>query len=149
MTKAITSHFPSASFELLEAAVGPLISDDNYFEKKRLSFWTRHILFRSNNKPLLFARTVTPIQDDITTELITSLGNTPLASRLFTHDDVTRDRIMQIQLNQTHPYLQLTQHYLKQPQPNLRARRSLFQINQHPLLITEIFLPKFLQEISA
>ena len=84
MTKAITSHFPSASFELLEAAVGPLISDEvNYFEKKKAFFWTRHILFRSNNKPL-FARTVTPIQDDITTELITSLGNTPLASLIYT-----------------------------------------------------------------
>ncbi len=150
MTGAIVSHFPSASFKLLEASVGPLISDEaTCFKKKSLSFWTRHILFHDNNQPLLFARTVTPIQDNTPTEWVTTLGNTPLASRLFQQEGVTRNKITQIQLNQTHPYHSLTQHYLKQPQPDLTARRSLFQMNQHPLLITEIFLPHFLQEISA
>lgn len=151
MTEAIQLHFPTSTLELLEGRLGPLLADEGrFFNQNQQTFWTRHVLFKHKNNPLLLGRSITPIPpSNDTIQWITTLGSTPLGSRLFHQDNVTREKITPMQINESHPYLKITENHLNQSLPTLNARRSLFLIDTHPLLITEIFLPYFIHEIEA
>ena len=72
---------------------------------------------------------------------ITRLGTKPLGEALFTDPRIRRLGLTIRRLDARHPLYRaatrhtgLTEHYLW-------ARRSVFCLNGHPLLVTEVFLP--------
>ena len=72
---------------------------------------------------------------------ITRLGTKPLGEALFTDPRIRRLGLTMRRLDARHPLYRaaarhtgLTAHYLW-------ARRSVFCLNGHPLLVTEVFLP--------
>ena len=100
----------------------------------------REVILRGNDQPWVFARSVLPL-----TSLTGSLrrlrkqGNRPLGAFLFSQPHLRRSPIAVSFISRHHGYV-----------PNelvgntsVWGRRSIFVIENKPLLVSEVFLPEF------
>lgn len=104
--------------------------------------YVREVMLLCNEVPVVFAHSVLPH-----TSMrggwngITRLGNRSLGEALFSDHRIARQPLAYSQLGQDHPLMRSIsgQHILDVSR--LWARRSVFCLNAHPLLVTEVFLP--------
>ena len=72
---------------------------------------------------------------------ITRLGTKPLGEALFTNPRIRRLGLTIRRLDARHPLYRAAKRHTGLTVPHLWARRSVFCLNGHPLLVTEVFLP--------
>ena len=106
----------------------------------------RDVLLDCAGRPLVYAHSVIP-----TASLtgpwrkLSGLGNRPLGEALFADPQVRRHPLQYRRLDRRHPlYRAAIEHVTTKPAA-LWARRSVFERNDHPILVTEVFLPEVLQ----
>jgi len=72
---------------------------------------------------------------------ITRLGSRPLGEALFTDPRIRRLGLTMRRLDARHPLYRAARRQTGLTAQHLWARRSVFCLNGHPLLVTEVFLP--------
>jgi chorismate--pyruvate lyase len=72
---------------------------------------------------------------------ITRLGTRPLGEALFTDPRIRRLGLTMRRLDARHPLYRAARRQTGLTAQHLWARRSVFCLNGHPLLVTEVFLP--------
>lgn len=96
----------------------------------------REIVMSGYGQDWVFARSVVPISSlDGQLRHLKSLGNQPLGALLFKDPSMRRGPIETTLLNKSLINIPCTQAAW--------ARRSVFRINNKPLLVSEVFLPSF------
>ena len=104
--------------------------------------YVREVLLLCNGVPVVFAHSVLPYPSlRGAWNGISRLGSRPLGQALFSDHRIQRQPLAYRSVPPDHPlFLAITrQHALYDN--NLWARRSVFCLNKHPLLVTEVFLP--------
>ena len=112
--------------------------------------WIREVIMLCNDKQWLYGRTVIPecslhgkVKD------ITQLGSIPLGRILFSDPKTQRDNFEYTYIKAAQLYHQRMQVFIPDVTQDLWARRSIFNYDKKPLLLTELFLPEMTQEINA
>ena len=72
---------------------------------------------------------------------VTRLGTKPLGGTLFTDPRIRRLGLTMCRLDARHPLYRAARRHTGLTAHHLWARRSVFCLNGHPLLVTEVFLP--------
>lgn len=107
--------------------------------------WSRDVFLYADNRPVVFAHSACARQDlRGAWSAVRSLGNSPLGALLFAHPLVERRPLHYKALRGTHILYQRAAKVLINPPDRLWARRSLFYLQDAPLLVTEVFLPEIL-----
>ena len=103
----------------------------------------RQVHLLCDNKPWVFARTVIPPHTLRGKQRrLAKLGKKPLGAVLFADKSMKRTE-MEIASIWPGQYLyQLATYHLPQTDQPIWGRRSVFYLNNHPLLVSEIFLPE-------
>ena len=105
----------------------------------------REVMLCGKGAPWVFARSILPL-----TSLTGSLrhlrkqGNRPLGAFLFSQPELTRSAIEVARINRDHAYIPAD--LLKNQQ--LWGRRSVFYLQQKPLLVSEVFLPALADQLT-
>ena len=104
--------------------------------------YIREVLLLCNDIPVVFAHSVLPYPSlRGGWNGISTLGSRPLGQALFSDHRIQRQPLTFRNVHPAHPLFRaITRHYALHDR-NLWARRSIFCLNQHPLLVTEVFLP--------
>lgn len=101
--------------------------------------FVREVEIRSNNEPLLYARTTIPASTLTGPERrLAHLGVNSLGSVLFSYPGLERS-----------PFEIKPCQLLQYSSSVLWERRSLFYLKGKPLLLTEVFLPRLIQFIES
>ena len=109
--------------------------------------WVREVVHRHQSTPWIWARTVIPAETLHKTGLAGE-STEPIGDILFRDPHLQRSKLEFTQVPKFHPYFRSIAQYLeKEGNSETVARRSILWFQQHPLLITEVFLPAFLREI--
>lgn len=104
--------------------------------------YVREVLLLCDGVPVVFAHSVLPLN-----ALrggwngITRLGSRPLGEALFSDHRILRQPLAFSHLRRDHPLFHAIERQHALSVGDLWGRRSVFRLNQHPLLVTEIFLP--------
>ncbi|WP_111976970.1 chorismate--pyruvate lyase family protein [Algibacillus agarilyticus] len=109
------------------------------------SYWLRQVLLMCDNEPWVFASTVIPNKTIKSGHpFLAQLGSQPLGEALFCHPAVSRGNIEVKAFNgASHSFSTHIERFLTVPKipDTLWGRRSIFNIDLSPLMVTEIFLP--------
>ncbi len=106
----------------------------------------REVLLLNADSPLVFAHSVIPFDSLIGPWAgLAGLGNRPLGAALFTNPRIQRQALEYQHLDRRHSLYRDAARNLVAPPRTLWARRSLFALDAHPILVTEVFLPATLQ----
>lgn len=111
--------------------------------------YSREVFLCADGAPVVFAHSTCAAQHLRTTwSALANLGNRPLGAMLFTHPQVLRHPLHFKPLRKHHALYR--QALRAGDLPNqIWARRSLFYLQETPLLVTEVFLPAILQLTSG
>jgi len=104
--------------------------------------YVREVLLLCNGVPVVFAHSVLPhpsLRGDWNG--ISTLGSRPLGQALFSDHRIQRQPLAYRNVHPDHPLFHAITRQHALHDSNLWARRSIFCLNQHPLLVTEVFLP--------
>lgn len=104
--------------------------------------YVREVLLLCNEVPVVFAHSVLPrpgLRGGWNG--ITRLGNRSLGEALFSDHRIERQALAYRRVRHDHPLYWATMRQQQMPVSSLWARRSVFCLNRHPLLVTEVFLP--------
>lgn len=106
--------------------------------------------FSSENfRPLVFARSIIPESSmQSGNESLKHLGAESLGQILFTSPSMKREQPVASCLQQPHDIYKSVQKRLPYLPKNLWGRRSVFSMNDKPLLVQEYFLPLFCELIE-
>jgi chorismate--pyruvate lyase len=106
----------------------------------------REVLLLNQETPLVYAHSVIPLAGlSGPWAGLAGLGNRPLGAALFTNPRIQRQALEYQHLDRRHSlYREASRHIAEAPR-TLWARRSLFALANHPILVTEVFLPATLQ----
>ncbi len=119
-------------------------SEQLFFRRPLCRSRIREIVLCDQGQPIVVARSVLPITSSIgSNHRILKLGHKPLGAVLFAKDLRGRFRPIReiIRLDHHHPEWKACQRRYKDLPKRVWARRTLYQLNGHPLLVMEIFLP--------
>lgn len=106
----------------------------------------REVLLLNHDTPLVFAHSVIPLAGLAGPWAgLAGLGNRPLGAALFTNPRIERLALEFQHLDRRHSLYRAAAQHLPTPPRTLWARRSLFSLQAHPILVTEVFLPATLQ----
>ncbi len=106
----------------------------------------REVLLVCGGRPLVYAHSVIPeagIRGPWRS--LSSLGNKPLGEALFADPLVERHPLSFKRLDRRHPLYHGAHRHLAESSRYLWARRSVFALDEHPILVTEVFLPEVLR----
>ena len=105
--------------------------------KRRAIAWVREVYLICQGRPWVYARSVLPLgQKGALTRQRFQLKSRPLGEFLFSHPDIYRSSVQGGEWRWPLPSKVPDEFANK-----LIARRSLFNIQEHPLLVQEVFLP--------
>ena len=149
LTQKLKRHFPDLEVTVLsEKMETPLLHEA---QKLGISIhqevWIRCVLLKSGSHELVYARTVIPYFDEQNPwQSLQMLGNKPLGEVLFQDKSLQRSgfEFSRSKL-QDWPYLKPSFPFHS---PIAFARRSVFEKNDAPLLLTEVFLPPLFHQHS-
>ena len=105
--------------------------------------YVREVLLACDQVNVVFAHSVLP-----RTGLrgrwngITRLGSRPLGEALFDDHRIQRGTLTYLRLGSRHPLFRSASRHHTIHARTLWARRSVFCLNGHPLMVTEVFLPE-------
>ncbi|WP_371187960.1 chorismate lyase [Thalassotalea maritima] len=102
----------------------------------------REVLLFCDQQPHVFARSLLPLTS-LTGEqrALANLGQQPLGQVLFNNPKLRRDVVQVAEIEPSHRVAQLATSLSLQVNHNLWGRRSLFYIENKPLMVAEVFLP--------
>lgn len=105
--------------------------------------WVREVWLIGDGQPRVFAHSVITRADLRGPWYgLRKMGRLPLGAALFANPEVTRGALHFRQLNASHPlHKTVSARFPVFKQQRLWARRSLFCLGHHRLLVTEVFLP--------
>ncbi|PUA28191.1 MAG: chorismate--pyruvate lyase [Cellvibrio sp. 79] len=105
----------------------------------------REVILKGNNQPWVFARSLLPLSS-LTGELrhLRKQTNRPLGAFLFSQPHLVRSPIAIAAISRDHAYVPA---HLAGSEP-LWGRRSVFSLDGKPLLVSEVFLPDFVNSLS-
>lgn len=108
--------------------------------------YVREVVLFCDGQPVVFAHSVVPINSlRGPWAAVTSLGSRPLGEALFSNPRVARGCLQYWRIPARHALAREARHAgISVPERALWARRSLFTLQRHPLLVTEVFLPALL-----
>lgn len=104
--------------------------------------YVREVLLLCNEVPVVFAHSVLPpagLRGGWNG--ITRLGSRSLGEALFSDHRIERQPLAYCHVRGDHPLYRATARQQPLSVGSLWARRSVFCLNSHPLLVTEVFLP--------
>lgn len=112
-----------------------------YFDDEEIIL-VREVLLHLDETPVVFAQTEIPIST-LTEEQIalSEIGNSSLGKLLFNDPSMLRGQIEVTSFKANSPLHDFCQSINQATNETLWARRSLFYINNKPLLVSELFLP--------
>ena len=106
----------------------------------------REIELICHNQTYIFARSVYPAKSMLGKNyILRHLGERPVGDIMYADPRLTRINVELAQLRPGHVDYNHAALILKNPPKSLWARRAVFIVNRHPLLISEIFLPTILE----
>lgn len=105
--------------------------------------WVREVWLMGDGQPRVFAHSVIARKDLRGPWYgLRKMGRLPLGAALFANPTVERGTLHFRKLSPSHPLFKTISKNLPWiPQQALWARRSLFCLQRHHLLVTEVFLP--------
>lgn len=108
--------------------------------------YVREVLLYCDGQPVVFAHSVVPANSLRGPWVAVSrLGSRPLGEALFSNPRVTRGPLQYRGIPVRHPLASQTGRAgIAVVGQSLWARRSLFSMQGHPLMVTEVFLPAVL-----
>lgn len=107
--------------------------------------WTREVQLLCGDQPWVFARTLIPMRTlNSWGRRLTQLGNKPLGAVLFADHRIQRGPVEIAQIPVRHRLHERAFVGFSEPPDTIWGRRSVFQIADKPLLVSEIFLPELL-----
>ncbi len=102
----------------------------------------REVHLLCNNEPWVFARTVIPPHTlKGKQRRLGKLGKKPLGAVLFADKSMHRTEMEIACIQPGQQLYQLATHHLSHCDQPIWGRRSVFFLNNHPLMVSEIFLP--------
>ena len=115
----------------------------------------REVILYCDNVPQVFARSLLPLASLTGEEqILANLGEQPLGQVLFNNSSLQRLRLelssfapdssvvnLATQLTAKHDHNSATIHTSKVPKSILWGRRSIFMLENKPLMVAEVFLP--------
>lgn len=119
-------------------------SEKPFFRQPLFRSRIREIVLCDQGDPIVVARSVLPVTSSIgTNHRILKLGHKPLGAVLFAKDLRGRFRPVReiVRLDHHHPEWKACRRRFKDLPKRVWARRTLYQLNGHPVLVMEIFLP--------
>lgn len=112
------------------------------------SAWIREVELHCGTIPWVFARTLIPASSlEGDTRRLADLGNRPLGEVLFSDPKARRGRVEAAKLLPHHALFRVASAHLDTVPELLWARRTLYYMEERPLLVNEIFLPDLPQLI--
>lgn len=145
LTARVKKQYPVFSVALLSQSWRkPHVDEQPMLRIKTASqAWVREVMLMGNGRPRVFAHSVIARQDlRGPWSRLRTIGRVPLGAALFANPRVMRGPLQFCKLRAHHPLHQAVCHYHPQLQQSpLWARRSLFCLHRHLLLVTEVFLP--------
>ena len=105
--------------------------------------YVREVMLLCDGVPVIFAHSVLPraaLRGGWNG--ITRLGSRSLGEVLFSDRRITREPLTYRQIRSSHALFRTIAKQLPPATNSLWARRSLFCLNAHPLLVSEVFLPR-------
>lgn len=105
--------------------------------------YVREVMLLCDDMPVVFAHSVLPhaaLRGGWNG--ITRLGSRSLGEVLFSDHRITREPLTYRQIRSGHALFRAIAKQLPLESSGLWARRSLFCLNAHPLLVSEVFLPR-------
>lgn len=113
--------------------------------------YVREVILHCDNRPVVFAHSVVSLQSlRGPWAAVTRLGTRPLGEALFSNPRVIRGRLQYRRIPPRHPLArQAARAGVSDSRKPLWARRSLFTLQGHPIMVTEIFLPAIAQIKNA
>ena len=144
LTQRLLDFCPAFNVELLSLQRGrPQLNEAQAMELSATqSALIRHVFLRCENKPLVFARTIIPDSTLTGAERrLAHLGNKPLGAVLFADPNMQRSEVQMARICPGQKlFADATQRMKKKPEC-IWGRRSMFWLNEKPLLVNEIYLP--------
>ena len=105
----------------------------------------RDVILSCNHTPWIFARAIFPEALVVAMgEDIVHLGKRPLGELLFSQKNTQRSKFQLAELKKDDEFFQKAKDASEQTSEKMWARRSIFHLLQGSLLLTEVFLPQFL-----
>lgn len=148
LTQALKRHCPDLRVVRLRQGPGVPHRDEHRplrLQLHRLSL-IRDVLLTCAGRPLVYAHSVIPLAGLAGPwRNLSRLGNRPLGEALFADPQVVRGPLQFSRLDGRHPlYRAAIEHVANKPRA-LWARRSVFARDDHPILVSEVFLPEVLR----
>lgn len=144
LTQRLRCHFPDLSVLRLRETIATPNRDEAapLGLRPRQRALLREVLLIGAATPLVYAHTVIPLAClRGPWQALTRLGNRSLGSALFSDPKVARLPIQYARLDHRHPLYQSAVAHLDPVPASLWARRSLFGLAGHRLMVSEVFLP--------
>lgn len=102
----------------------------------------REVLLFCDDKPQVFARSLLPLRSLTgNEEQLAQLGDQSLGQVLFNHPDLKRKGIEVASFDKHSTVAELASYYELSVSEPLWGRRSVFVVDEKPLMVAEIFLP--------
>lgn len=106
----------------------------------------REVHLLCGDTPLVFARTVIPVSSLRGRQRrLTRLGSRPLGAALFADRSLRRGAVDVVCLQRGEPLFTRAMADVAAKNATIWGRRSVFHLQERPLLVSEIFLPALLQ----
>ncbi len=106
----------------------------------------REVVLWGCDEPWVFARSLLPLSSlKGRLRQLRLLDNRPLGGFLFRQPDLEREPLEVAELS---PRCRYVPDFLQDGEP-VWGRRSVFRLDHRPLLVSEVFLPKFVQRLSS
>ena len=148
LTQALKRRCPDLRVSRLRQGPGMPYIDEHPalgLHPRRLSL-IRDVLLTCAGRPLVYAHSVIPTAGlDGPWRNLSRLGNRPLGEALFADPQVQRHPLQYRRLDGRHPLYRAAIEHVTDKPPALWARRSVFARDDHPILVTEVFLPEVLR----
>ena len=127
---------------LRQQVMRPRLSEQGLLDMPNRSLaLVREVFLYGNNQPWVFARSVLPLSSLTGRQRrLRKLDNRPLGALLFADPTMRRGAMQISRIKASNLPISA---FVSDPGTSLWGRRSVFYIDQKPLLVSEIFLPAF------
>lgn len=152
MTARLIQHFPDFRVELLESGLKRSHKDEVHALNLPLQnlAYTREVLLCSHHQPLIYAHSAThPKWLKTHFPYLYHQGTRSLGATLFANKKIHRGPLAIAKILPGHPLHHKIQARSAILHAYLWARRSCFTYGPATLLVTEVFLPSFVQQLKA
>lgn len=150
LTARLIAHFQHFHVDVLHSHLAPVHQDESFpiQVKSHQLVYTRDVLLCSQTLPLVYAHSVThPRWLKHPLSWLKHQGNQSLGTAIFNNTLIERGTINMTKLKAYHPLYRKIQIAVDFHAPYLWARRSIFYYQKATLLVTEVFLPPFVERV--